>query len=162
MLQRTTSQAPRYGRLVLWLVIGVAFLGLAYQAVNSFRNPSVTVEWITTGEDGIEGFNLYRADGSESSYRKINQELIPGAPNPARGADYSFTDTEVVAGETYSYRVEEVGAAGGTNLLRPIVLTAQSGGWLQLIALAALALAVLLIVSPETLHRRGGRVSEKE
>jgi hypothetical protein len=63
----------------------------------------VIVEWTTESEVDTAGFNLYRSESLEGPYIKINPELIPSSPDPILGGHYVYTDTNVVAGQTYYY-----------------------------------------------------------
>ncbi|MDX1435168.1 MAG: hypothetical protein R3335_00060 [Anaerolineales bacterium] len=155
MIQGGSTPLSRYARIALWLVLGLAFVGLAYQTFAAFRTPTVEIKWSTGSEVGTAGFNLYRAEDPQGQTEKINDALIPGAPDPLRGADYSYTDENVVAGATYYYLVEEIETDGSVNQHGPIVVTAQSGGWLQVLALAVLAGAVLVVLFPGALGRGG-------
>ncbi len=66
----------------------------------------VLVEWKTSTEVDLVGFNLHRAPASAGPFTPLNPLLIP-AKNPGSplGAAYAYTDTTVTAGP-YWYRLE--------------------------------------------------------
>jgi len=91
----------------------------------------VLVEWTTESEVDTAGFNLYRSESAEGPYVKINPELIPGSSDPILGGHYVYTDTDVVAGRTYYYKLEDVELDGTTTLHGPIEVkaTASANLW---------------------------------
>ena len=121
----------------------------------------VVVEWTTETEVDTAGFNLYRSDSPDGSYIKINHELIPGASDPLLGAKYVYTDTNVVAGRTYYYKLEDVELDGTTTIHGPIEVVADAsapsafpnltGLWPLAVLIAVLALGGVI------LWRRRGR-----
>ena len=106
----------------------------------------IVVNWTTKSEVNTAGFNLYRAGSASGPFVQINQVLIPAANDPITGGSYVFTDTNVVAGVSYYYQLEDVdlngtrtryeklimvtASAPGTNVLGvpiPIALTGMAG-----------------------------------
>jgi hypothetical protein len=105
------------------------------------------VEWTTESEVETAGFNLYRSDSSEGPYVKVNPALIPGSSDPLLGGRYVYTDTNVVAGRTYYYKLEDVELDGTTTLHGPIEVVAEEGNSSVFANLAALwPVAVLVAV----------------
>jgi hypothetical protein len=85
----------------------------------------VIVEWTTESEVETAGFNLYRSESPAGPYVKVNPALIPGASDPLLGGQYVYTDTNVVAGRTYYYKLEDVELDGTTSLHGPIEVVAE-------------------------------------
>jgi hypothetical protein len=121
----------------------------------------VFVEWTTESEVDVAGFNLYRSESPDGPYVKINTALIPGSSDPLLGGEYVYTDTNVVAGQTYYYKLEDVDLDGTTTLHGPIEVVAKVGGFPDFANLAAWwPLAVLIAVlalGGALLSRRRGR-----
>ena len=88
---------------------------------------TVFVEWTTESEVNVAGFNLYRGESPDGPYVKVNTALIPGASDPLLGGKYVYTDTNVVAGRTYYYKLEDVELGGTTTVHGPIAVVAETG-----------------------------------
>lgn len=86
----------------------------------------IVVRWSTESEVNTAGFNIYRATSEAGPWQKINGRLIAASPDPLRGGRYVFTDTNVVAGQTYWYELEEVELDGTTTRLQRTQATARS------------------------------------
>jgi len=71
----------------------------------------VLIEWETANEMNVIGFNLWRSTTRTGSYTML--DFIPSqAPGSLIGAYYSYTDTDVVNGITYYYKLEVVATDG--------------------------------------------------
>lgn len=108
-LEAEQLQQKRSSRLfvalgVLWLLLGAAYF--TYQLTN----PTVEVTWETATELQTAGFNLYRSTTPDGELTLVNQAggLIPGQGEGLTGASYTYTDSEVIAGQTYYYVLEEI------------------------------------------------------
>jgi len=84
---------------------------------------NVTVSWSTHTEIEVAGFNIYRSEVEDGEYGRINEELIPAKGSEGGGAGYSYTDTEVVTGMTYYYKLESVDLTGSSTWHGPISIT---------------------------------------
>lgn len=95
-------------------------------AVQPQQQPGqpIIIRWSTESEVNTAGYNLYRAGGEEGPWSKINDRLIPASPDPLRGGNYVYTDTAVVANQTYWYELEEVELSGTTTRLERTQATA--------------------------------------
>jgi len=121
--------------------------------------PSVTLEWTTETEVNVAGFNLYRSESSDGPFEKINESLIPGSPDPLLGGHYVYTDTEVEAGKTYYYKLEDVELDGTSTFHGPIKVRAKGGGWLDtlsspLVAVILAGVGGAVLVARWFRHRR--------
>jgi hypothetical protein len=81
---------------------------------------SVLLEWQTRSELDNAGFRLWRARSSVGKYTLITKELIPANGSPTMGAKYSYRDLAVVAGRSYSYRLEDIDASGKSTFHGPV------------------------------------------
>lgn len=69
----------------------------------------IVVAWSTEIEQFNSGFNLCRAVHGTHQFVRLNAGLIPSQVQAGPGqAAYRFTDTAVVAGTIYDYRLESV------------------------------------------------------
>ena len=71
-------------------------------------SPSIEVEWETETEFETAGYNIYRSDSEDGEFVKINQRLIPSKADPTSGAQYTYIDSDIIPGNTYFYRLEDV------------------------------------------------------
>jgi len=144
-----------------WLIsalLALAGLALGYRAVTAPTEAVVIVEWTTASEVDTAGFNLYRSESPDGPFARINDHLVPASPDPLLGGSYAFTDTDVVAGRTYYYQLEDVEIDGTTTRHGPIEVKAVGSGRTEgLLAIALIGGAVLGLVSLSNLCRRPSR-----
>ena len=88
----------------------------------------IIIRWSTETEVNTAGFNVYRSLSEEGPWNKLNDRLIPGSPDPLRGGSYVYTDTQVIAGVTYWYELEEIELSGQANKLERTQATAKGKG----------------------------------
>jgi hypothetical protein len=148
------------------LVVLAAVLSLIWPLAAAAEEPTpaasvVVVEWTTESEVDVAGFNLYRSENPNGPYVKVNTTLIPGSPDPLLGGKYVYTDTNVVAGQTYYYKLEDVDLDGTITLHGPIEVVAEESGPSALTSLAAwwplvVGVAVLALGGVILWRRRGG------
>jgi hypothetical protein len=81
----------------------------------------VRLEWETASEEGVSGFNLYRAETQGGAQIKLNSVLIP-ATGGGGGAAYDFEDTTVQPAHTYYYWLEAAGADEPGRLTGPVLV----------------------------------------
>lgn len=73
----------------------------------------IEVRWVTSSEINTWGFHLLRsADGTRESAERITPELIPAEGRGQAGASYTWLDTDVEPGITYTYWLEETETDG--------------------------------------------------
>ena len=83
----------------------------------------VTLAWETGTEVDNAGFNIWRSEAAEGPYTKINDALIPAEGDAVSGASYTYTDTDVVKGVTYYYKLEDVDIHGISAFHGPVSAT---------------------------------------
>ncbi len=131
-------QTHRY----LLFLCGLLFLTaavLGFQGWQGLTNATVIVEWSTASELDTAGFHLHRSDSPDGGYSRITTNLIPAAPDPLTGGSYTYQDSDVVAGQTYFYELEEIETSGGTSRFGPIEAKAEGGGKTELTLAVAFA-----------------------
>lgn len=133
----SNGERDLFGRLFLAMLVALALLvGLALATAGSAAaqqaderpGQPIIVRWSTETEVNTAGFNVYRSQSEDGPWQKINPRLIPGSPDPLRGGSYVFTDTNVIAGATYWYELEEVELGGQATRLERTQATARSQG----------------------------------
>lgn len=88
---------------------------------------SILLDWVTTSELDLIGFNLYRSLNIEmSSALVLNQlPIMACSPGSLEGNSYRFVDNDVEPGITYNYWLEVITRSGRTTVLGP----ASAGGY---------------------------------
>jgi len=89
------------------------------------QSGAIRVTWETAQELENLGFNLYRGENVAGPWQQLNAALIPSqAPGAVFGAVYEWLDTEVQAGLTYYYLLEEVDIHGRSTFHGPVSVVA--------------------------------------
>jgi hypothetical protein len=115
--------------LLIWgVALGVARLATASVSLLYFRGTpgenAVYLTWETGNEITLAGFNIWRRQEAATPLPgatpgvRLNQGVIPPASGGALGAVYWFTDTTVVNGASYWYRIEWLDTQPGGNDFR--------------------------------------------
>ena len=141
-------------RLALPITIALIVVALALFIINLAAPPVVTVEWSTASELNTAGFNLARGDNQVGPFTRLNAEVIPPSPDPLVGGSYTYTDTQVAAGQTYYYQLEEVETTGRTSVQGVVAVTA-SGGLNPVLIGVGIGLALVLIIIAIWFSRKG-------
>jgi hypothetical protein len=83
---------------------------------------AITLNWETANETNRLGFNLYRATSADGDRTRLNALLIPPLvpPGSQKGAEYSYTDTDLKPNTTYHYWLEELDRFGAASLTGPV------------------------------------------
>ena len=123
----------------LLMLLGAIVIGLS--AWEQMHRSTVLVEWSTSSELNTAGFNVYRLNEAGDQPIKLNEHIIPAAPDPLVGGDYVFKDENMLPGQTFYYRLEEVEIGGGTREFGPIEVYTKKGGRLEL----ALSIVFLIL-----------------
>ncbi len=83
-----------------------AAVTLKYFRITSIDSASVRLEWETATELDHVMFVLSRADSENGDYQTL--ETFPAEGDAVSGAKYDYTDTAVVPGMTYWYKLEDL------------------------------------------------------
>jgi hypothetical protein len=87
----------------------VTYVNLSSFSATSGNN-QVTIQWQTSQENSNAGFYIYRSTDNVH-YAKVNTTII--APNQH---NYTYTDTNVVNGTKYYYKLEDVSLSGAATM----------------------------------------------
>ncbi len=85
----------------------------------------VVLNWKTASEVNNMGFNVYRKSQNSDQWEKLNTNIIPGAGNASSEHEYEYIDETIVAGETYSYRLESVSFNGEVEVFNELTKTVE-------------------------------------
>jgi hypothetical protein len=118
-MNQKINRTKRYSWL-LWLFFFISGLIGVYVIWQNSEKTTIKVEWSTASEIDTAGFNIYRSESSQGPYVKVNSNLIPASGDPFSGGDYSFTDKDILSGQTYYYQLEDVDLSGAINRHGPI------------------------------------------
>jgi hypothetical protein len=138
MSKKSTAWLP----VLILVVAGIVMAGLAW---NSAVNPRIIIEWSTASELEAAGFNLYRTDEQNPDPIRLNESLIPPSSDPLQGGSYKYTDSQVEAGKTYQYTLEEVEFSGNLINHGTTEASAPQGGLLEGITAVILWVAAAAI-----------------
>lgn len=114
------------GMALALLLMVAGMVGATAPAQGDRPGRPIIVRWSTESEVNTAGFNVYRSLSEDGPWAKMNTQLIPGSPDPLRGGSYVFTDTNVIADQTYWYELEEVELGGQATRLERTQATADS------------------------------------
>ncbi|HSN77593.1 MAG TPA: right-handed parallel beta-helix repeat-containing protein [Anaerolineae bacterium] len=103
------------------VTLAVLLAGFSAEA----QSDQVLVNWETVSEIDNLGFNLWRGVSPDGPDTQLNASLIPSqAPGSTLGYSYAWTDqTDLVAGTTYFYWLEDVDANGEVTRHGPVSAT---------------------------------------
>jgi hypothetical protein len=111
----------------IWLSLALLLAAAISLLLPLGAASSITIEWTTASELNTAGFNLYRSEGAAGNYLRLNTELIPGSTDSLTGGTYSYIDTNVIAGRTYYYQLEDIETSGATTRHEPYQVVAGAG-----------------------------------
>lgn len=80
----------------------------------------VRADWDTQSEQDTAGFILKR--GQNGTFTTISP-IIPAIGDFSQGANYTYTDTTAVSGQTYTYQLFEITTSSSEKLLRELTFT---------------------------------------
>jgi len=96
-----------------------SFIGSSAAFPNTTR-----LDWVTSNEVGLEGFNLYRSESVDGTRIMVNASLIPAQkPGQMEGGQYYFNDA-VEQGKHYYYWIELVKLNGKCEY-GPVAITTK-------------------------------------
>jgi hypothetical protein len=86
------------------------------------RNGSVQLTWMTMGEVGSTGFNIYRAETAAGPFVKLNEAPIASSGDSSLELQYVYHDAPLKNRTTYYYKVEHE-FLGGSAIFGPVSAT---------------------------------------
>ena len=128
-------------RWVITILLVMVGLTLGIQSIRSLDQATILLEWTTSSEMNIVGYNVLRGEDEEGPFTQINLQLIAPSEDPLVGGEYQFKDRGVQAGKTYYYILEDVETSGLKNQHGPIAQNAEN------VARMNLFLSGILIIS---------------
>lgn len=78
-----------------------------------FENAAVTLEWITSSETDLLGFNVWRSATKTGTYKQLNTEIITARNSGGGEMHYTYSDATAARGKNF-YKLEMV-ETGGTS-----------------------------------------------
>ncbi len=89
------------------------------------QDRGVLLTWETGTEIDNVGFHLYRGEGPEGPFERVNGQLIPSIGDPLTGGEYTFLDTGAPSGTAY-YVLEDLDVNGTRTSHGPIAVSVQA------------------------------------
>ena len=130
--------------ILLAALLTSPWLAVAQEPIPTSVAGTVIVEWSTESEVNLAGFNIHRSESPAGPYVRLNDTLIPAAPDPIAGGSYSFTDDTAGPGVTYYYQLEDVELDGSSTMHGPIEILAEAETISHLDVAKSVALAMLV------------------
>jgi hypothetical protein len=93
---------------------------LADLRVEALGDHGLLVEWETTQEHRVVGFNVLRSRADGGPETRVNPVWIPALGAPDRAVGYRYLDTSARAGVRYEYTIQAVTHTGLTSHSRPV------------------------------------------
>lgn len=79
-----------------------------------------TIKWTTASEVDNFGFDVFRGDGPDGPFERINVETIEGAGTVDEPQSYRFVDDTIDPRRTYYYYVESIAMDGVRERFTPV------------------------------------------
>lgn len=119
------------GRVVPWDIgaddlASTTAVKLASFSAQGFDG-AIELAWETASELNNLGFHVYRSNLESGTYERITTSAIPGLGSSPVGASYTYRDTGLDNGVTYSYKLEDIETTGTTELHGPVSAIPQTG-----------------------------------
>jgi hypothetical protein len=98
----------------------------SFSAIARTKFAPVKLEWVTSAEIDLAGFNVFRAERAERSAdwtlpsEPINRELIAGEGSPNRGARYNVADERWTHGQERAYFLVDIDLSGRETIHGPV------------------------------------------
>lgn len=93
---------------------------LAELAVEATSDGALLIEWETTHEHRVIGFNLLRERADGGPRVQVNPVWIPAVGAADRGVGYRYLDRDAVPGVRYEYTVQAITELGLTSHSAPV------------------------------------------
>ncbi len=89
-----------------------------------FRKSAVELKWSTESELNNVGFEIWRMDSIISKFKIISTYLnnhdLQGLGNSSSGKDYEYTDSEIISGHIYYYKLYNIDLDGSKESYGPL------------------------------------------
>lgn len=85
----------------------------------------IWLNWSSYAGTENMGFDVFRSIFENGDFTRMTENIIPVSNNPTGMNNYSFFDPDVEPGETYYYKLADVGLSGEVTMFGPISATAQ-------------------------------------
>jgi hypothetical protein len=145
-----TPTSSRYPTLLVGLGIIWLLLAGGVLVFQLFSPKQVKIEWETATEQNTAGFQLYRSLSPDGGFELITPEMIASRGSAVTGGQYSFVDSQVEAGETYFYLLEEIEYDSTTHQYMEEVISRRVPlveWWAIVMMAAALLVGIGLLVA---------------
>lgn len=141
------STANQIGQNIKFLTLFLFILSIAILAfgLSALFNPSVEIEWKTESEIDTLGFQIYRVNvEDDNNITKVNEDIIFAEGSSINGSNYTYTDVEVVVGETYSYQLYEIQLNNEAKLLGSLEVMVKYQGLVEIgISIVLMVIAII-------------------
>ncbi len=129
-LKLYANETPTVYRVIVFAQNGDYSLPVTFSAftAQALDNNRVKLQWRTESELENYGFNIFRAFSQDStlpentSFKKLNQSVIPGHGNSSRAHEYLWVDTLQTDAPFVWYRLYSLDFNGSVHLLKTVTV----------------------------------------
>ena len=92
----------------------------------AWKGASIVVAWETASEVDCVGYRVLRSVGHDGPYVRLSGERIPALGSKESGASYEIVDSDVVPGQSYFYKLEDIDSSLRSTYHGPVEAQAPS------------------------------------
>ena len=134
-------------RTIIRITLPLVYFALGVALVYFGLPSRIVVTWETVSEVDTAGFALYRGESPDGPFLPITETPIPAEGDPLVGASYQYEDRDLVWGQRYFYRLEEVERSGSRNPSSEVIEGRAGAGWLWALIAGGLLAALGVVVA---------------
>ncbi len=144
MINTIANQIGQNVKFLTFFLFVLSIVILAF-GLSALFNPSVEIEWKTESEIDTLGFQIYRVNvEDDNNITKVNEDIIFAEGSSINGSNYSYTDVEVVVGETYIYQLYEIQLNNEAKLLGSLEVMVKYQGLVEIgISIVLMVIAII-------------------
>lgn len=117
--------------VALFLIVSVSQVQAAVELIYFSAIPEdgrVILRWETATELDNAGFYINRSTEPDSGYQRINDTIIPASGDGLTGANYEYSDDDVINGTEYWYRLEAIDLNQNSTFYDAVLAVPGSSG----------------------------------
>ncbi|NQT23905.1 T9SS type A sorting domain-containing protein [candidate division KSB1 bacterium] len=113
-----------YAAWWLWVLIAERDISLSVQMSDLYAvsemEKGITLHWQTASEVDCIGFHVWRSELGVDRFECLTECAIPSCGNSSCGAEYCYTDSDIVPNKNYEYKIEALYMDGEIEKFGPV------------------------------------------
>jgi len=89
-------------------------------AATASAGEGIVLAWRTESETNSAGFHVWRSQSENGTYKPVTTSLMSSKGNGSSATAYKYVDKNVLDGNKYWYKIEEVSTDGKSEFFGPI------------------------------------------